>query len=323
MLDHTHLMHGLTVQHLRFQVQALEPISFSDQPGSSLRGALYAVLADNFCSEPFQHVTPDHQSRCPVCWLLAAEADDARRGRDLPRPLTVEPPLPRTEFGAGSRFAFGFTLIGNAQNLFPYLARAVQKMGAIGVGRGRKRFKLTQITEYNPCLDVERVLMNNNHVVKQPTLQITPSRLAETAAQLPPERVTLEFLTPLRLTADQKLVKRPDPLAFCQRLLERCQSLAEHYAETDSRPSLQVWQSTAQTLSTHAQSIRVAYDDTQWVEARSGSRRQQRYTPISGLVGTVRWEGDLQPLLPWILWGSSLHVGKNAVKGNGWYIVKR
>jgi hypothetical protein len=35
-----------------------------------------------------------------------------------------------------------------------------------------------------------------------------------------------------------------------------------------------------------------------------------------------RWEGDVTRLRPWLLWGQSLHVGKDAVKGNGWYQVR-
>ena len=46
-------------------------------------------------------------------------------------------------------------------------------------------------------------------------------------------------------------------------------------------------------------------------------------TEISGLIGRVRWEGEVAPLLPWLLWGSVLHVGKNAVKGSGYYRVIR
>ncbi|MBZ0304923.1 MAG: CRISPR system precrRNA processing endoribonuclease RAMP protein Cas6, partial [Anaerolineae bacterium] len=101
------------------------------------------------------------------------------------------------------------------------------------------------------------------------------------------------------------------------------QSLAEHYSETPSSLR-ETWYETYRTLSQTADSLQIAYNDTQWVEARSGSRRQNRYTPIGGLIGRVRWEGEISPLLPWLLWGQSLHVGKNAVKGNGWYrIIKK
>lgn len=321
MLSHR-LMNGLSAQQLRFTVRALEPITLTEQPGSALRGALYKVLAQNFCSEPFERVTPEHQAGCPVCWLLAAEDAEGQRGQNISRPLTVEPPIGYNLYDEGQEFTFGYTLIGKAQNLFPYLARAVQKMGRSGLGPGRRRFKLLQIAEFSPLLDVERQLMDK-HLVKDPTLHITPTRVADMVSQLSPERITLDFVTPLRLTSGQALVKKPLPVPFIQRLLERCQNLVDYYAEVEQRPSREEWMAASQHLSTVAQNIRIAYDDTKWTEVRSGSKRQDRYVPIGGLIGTVRWEGDLRELLPWLVWGSILHIGKNAVKGNGWYRIKR
>lgn len=319
MQDHTHLMQGMTAQHLRFTVQPLEDILFNGQIGSALRGALYQALSQNFCSEPNGPLTPDHAQRCPVCWLLAAEDKLDARGQDLPRPLTVEPPLEFT-FRRGDKLQFGFTLIGQAQNLLPYVARAVQKMGQIGVGVGRGRFKLQQIEEVNPLLDAERTILEQN-CVKAPTLQVTPVRIGEIAATLPTHHVALEFLTPIRLIGDNQVLKKPDPVVFVERLLERCQRLAEHYAETASPPSRDDWYTAYQTLSQAARTLSIGVDYTVWEEGWSGSRRQQKYTPVSGLVGIVRWDGDVRPLLPWLLWGQTLHVGKNAVKGNGWYRV--
>jgi hypothetical protein len=318
-MKHEEFMRGLSVQHLRFTVRPLESIVFGDQSGPALRGALYQALSENFCSEREGPITPDHQSRCPVCWLLAAEDDQAKRGHDIPRPLTVEPPTGHL-YHRDERFTFGFTLIGRAQNLFPYLARAVQKMGNNGIGKGRGRFKLEMISEYTPLLDTKRDLMSEN-MVQQPTLQITSSRVQEAAVAAQPEYATLKLLTPLRLIAADRLVKCPDPPIFIQRLFERCQSLVTYYAETDSLPPRESWLEAMVELKEHATQLVTAYDDTEWLDAWSGSRRNHQYTPIGGLVGVFRWEGDLTALRPWLLWGQSLHVGKDAVKGNGWYQV--
>lgn len=320
-MSHDYLMQGMSVQHLRFTVRAIESITFSNQAGSALRGALYQALSNSFCSEPNGPITPNHVERCPVCWMLAAEHQEDKRGQDIPRPLTIEPPNEPT-YHENTIFNFGLTLIGRAQDLLPYLARAIQKMGRLGLGLGRGRFKLENIIEINPMLDAERVLMER-YIVKPPTLQITPPRVTEAAQQLNSQRITLNFLTPIRLTGNDKLVKQPDPVVFIQRLLERCQRLAGYYAETDTPPPYSAWLEVYHALSSHAEHVCIAADYTSWQEGWSGSRRQQRYTPVSGIVGTVRWEGDLSPLLPWLLWGQSLHVGKSVVKGNGWYQIVR
>ena len=60
-----------------------------------------------------------------------------------------------------------------------------------------------------------------------------------------------------------------------------------------------------------------------WEELRSYSTRQRRDTPTSGLMGHVTLQAeDWSPFLPWLTWGQYTHVGKDAVKGNGWYEVK-
>jgi CRISPR-associated endoribonuclease Cas6 len=44
--------------------------------------------------------------------------------------------------------------------------------------------------------------------------------------------------------------------------------------------------------------------------------RQGRALPIGGLVGTISFEGELAPFLPWLQWAGLLGVGKDATKGN-------
>lgn len=310
-------MQGLTIQHLRFEVEPTESIVFGEQPGTALRGALYQVLSDSFCSEPNGMLTPDHAAHCPVCWLLAAEDQGAVRGQDIPRPLMIEPPSART-YHRDESFAFGLTVVGRAQDMLPYLARAVQKMGFTGIGKGRGRFSLVSIAEYNPLKGVERSILERP-LVRQPIHQVTANDISWAAAQYSSEHVTLELLTPLRLISQKQLVKSPEPVAFIQRLVERCQRITEYYAETETPPSRSEWFEMYQALSAIATKVRIISDNTEWVEVYSGSRRQQRYTPISGLTGCVEWAGPMKELLPWLLWGQSLHVGKNAVKGDGWY----
>lgn len=326
--DARRLMHGVTVQHLRFRVQAAETIYFEGEPGAALRGALYEALARNFCSEAFDTTgasDPHHQDTCPVCWLLAREAPDAARGHNIPRPLTLQPPIDVTHIPAGKPLIFGVSLVGKAQDMLPYVARAVQKMGRIGVGRGRGRFKLITIDEVHPLLDTERTLMDGQ-TVRRPTLRITPSAVHDIAQSLPKHAVTLELLTPMRLTVGEKLAHQVVPRVFIQRLVERCQSMSEQYAELapdDIPPTRSDWIAAQAQLVADADAVTVGYDETYWVDAFSGSRRTNRVSPIGGIVGRLRWEGPVEPLLPWLLWGSTLHVGKNAVKGSGYYRVIR
>lgn len=323
-LAHTRLMAGMQVIHLRFYIRALETLIFGDQPGSAIRGAIYGVLARDFCSEDALRSTREHQAVCPVCRLLAAEDEQAGRGRNIARPLAVEPPLGRPHYGPGAELSFGVSLIGWAESTIPYIIRAVMAAGKVGIGAGRGRYQLVGVSEYCPLGGEQRTLLEGR-VVKRPALAVGAMAVENAAREYDPAQVRLQLLTPTRLTAGGGLVKRPEPVAFVQRLLERCQNLAEHYATVE--PGVEPvrreqWVAAYHELVNIAGQAAIVEDATLWMEARSGSRRQGRFTEIGGLVGGVTWSGPLGPLLPWLLWGQSLHVGKDAVKGNGWYQVQ-
>ncbi len=313
------LLAPLTLLHLRFRLRAIDPIRFGAQPGSALRGALYGVLSDSFCSEAQGFGGPDHAQHCPVCWLLALEHNAGARGKDVPRPLMIEPPLDNGETRPGEEFSFGVSLVGRAQTFLPFIVRAVEKMGKIGVGYQRGRFTLCEMREYDPLLDVERSLLDGR-TLRQPKLVINSQLIDAAAENFPEDKLALHFLTPTRLTDSGHLVKTPDPVVLTKRLIERCQSLVEYYGESQAELRNE-WRAAYMWLTGQAQQLTIAENTTRWVEVHSGSRRQGRYTPISGFVGSVCWQGNVRHLLPWLLWGQSVHVGKDAVKGNGWYRV--
>jgi hypothetical protein len=149
-LSHTHLMAGMQVINLRFHIRAQETLIFGDQPGSAIRGAIYGALSRDFCSEDLLRSTPEHQAVCPVCRLLAAEDDHAGRGRNIPRPLAVEPPLGRPHYSPGAELSFGVSLMGWAESAIPYIIRAVMAAGKTGLGFARGRYQLQGVSEVCP-----------------------------------------------------------------------------------------------------------------------------------------------------------------------------
>ena len=149
--------------------------------------------------------------------------------------------------------------------------------------------------------------------------------MAARAASLPADRVTLHFLTPTRLVADGQLVHRPDFRALILRLAERLQALTREYGEPTSADREQDTPTRQQRyfhFERLACDVRLVSDQTRWVDVASYSARQRRATPIGGFVGRATFEGDLTELRELLVWGEVLHVGKNAVKGDGLYRIE-
>jgi hypothetical protein len=130
-----------------------------------------------------------------------------------------------------------------------------------------------------------------------------------------PSFCILHFLTPTRIIERGHLVK-PEGFRFqpfFQRLMERLEALSRDFSDTplhfdDPRGLIEA-----------AGRVRVVENRLAWEEVRSYSTRRQAESPTSGFTGSVVLEaGDWSPFLTWLAWGQFTHVGKDAVKGNGW-----
>jgi hypothetical protein len=316
-------MDQLTAYQLRFTCEATTDIVMPPYKGSMIRGALFSALRRDFCLDPRTPVCADCRVRqaCPVCCLLATVDEEALRGVEVARPCTVEPPLEgRSVYAPGDRFQFGITLFGDAAGLMPYVIIGVRRMGENGIGsryRAPGRFTVKQIAAIEPFHGaVQEVYTEGARLVRCPQIPVTHEGILASCRRLTaPSRVTLEVLTPMRLTMNESLVKRLTFPVFLRRLLRRLTDLA--WVATHTRPGFD-----HEMLLRQAEAVRVVDDHTRWLDIPSHSARQGRFIPIGGLVGEISFEGDLTPFAPWLSWGSITHVGKDATKGCGWYRLR-
>ncbi len=331
----------LSAYHLRYTIQATEPLELEQHPGSALRGSLFQALLNGFCMNKAasECASCPLVQTCPVSALVAPLRDEGSRGRDLPRPFVVRPPLiaataPEMEglrLEAGQQVTFGLTLIGRAGKLFPYVVLAASGMERNGLGRAlrehrwrRGRFLVERIEAVHPFTGAQVTLFaRGEQQVRSPELVMTAADVADRAGVLSDEALSLRFLTPTRLTADGALVPRPEAPILLRRLAERMDALEREYAPgqppaLEGAPAVGRWYAVAESAQ-----LQIAACDVRWVDAKSYSNRQHRALPIGGFVGTATYTGALTPAVRELLvWGEALHVGKNCVKGDGWYQIE-
>jgi CRISPR/Cas system endoribonuclease Cas6 (RAMP superfamily) len=131
-------------------------------------------------------------------------------------------------------------------------------------------------------------------------------------------QLRLEFRTPMRIVDQGQLVHKPRLGPLFRRLLERLDALRGEYAE---EPPV----AERDRLLDMADSVRLAQDSTRWMDVKSRSRRLGRSTPVGGFVGGASYEAHAEvwkSILPYLLWGQEVHVGKSATKGDGWYRIR-
>src|SRR6266496_1913691 len=267
---------SLPAHHLRVCAKVMETLEVNKHVGSALRGAFFEALWGRFCvnKEALTCASCPLVHACPVSSLVAPLRDEAPRGRDVPRPYAIRPPVDHVRtFKPGDSFEFGLTLFGCRLDLFPYVAMALQKMAQSGIGRRtqennwrRGRFTVDEVQVINLLSgELKLVQSSDSNRVTVPDLPTTWADAEAFAARLPPDQLTLRFLTPLRLTDQKKLVKRSLLRPLVERLLERHDFLAREYGGNMFERETRV------TLIEIADTEEVMRDETRWIEVRSYS----------------------------------------------------
>lgn len=352
---------NLTAHHLRFTLNVETPIELDTHPGAALRGMVFNALrgpknnpALGFCTQRHLPTCADCAlvAACPVAALVSTMDPNAERGRDLPRPYTIEPPLNGPfRYKPGDTLTFGLTLFGNALNLFPYVVMALNQAGPYGLGKklppptGKKhsqrgRFTMQSAKAINLLTgEVQEILEQGNTMVQQPDIPVTHNQVLETGRRFlttitahstngyngpaayqhgqngDPVEISLHFKTPARIIVGKKLLKTPHFEPIFHRLLDRLLLLEKSYGAPGREPAPD-----KNRLLAAACRVELVDYQTRWEEVWSYSARQGKRTPIGGLLGRAVYRAPRhvwQLLLPYLLWGQITHVGKNAVKGDG------
>ena len=320
-------MEHFSAHRLVFECEVVTPLRLNPHTGSAIRGAFFHALRNGFCAfardRDAQCAHCALVATCPVAFLVSTLNEESGRGADVPRPYTIQPPLDgKTDYAPGETLTFGLTMYARALNLFPYVVLAVQRhMERDGLGKPiqsngyrRGQFRVRRVWAENPLTgERQEVLHQGENMVQVPDVPITNGQISNVKFQITTDhRLTIELLTPLRLVDHEELVKRMAFRPFVQRLHQRLKQLSAEYSDTPLTFDLR-------TVMAQAEAVRVVRDEARWVELESYSTRLNRATPIGGLVGRVTFAGELEPFRHELLWGQFTHVGKDAVKGNGWY----
>ncbi len=306
---------------LEFHCRAVSAVVLPRNNGSMLRGALLAALRHSFClnKKLSSCLACDVAEACPICRLATTVDRDSNRGVEVPRPFVLKPILggPRI-YQPDEEFAFGVTLFGGAQAMFPYVMLAIRDMGDFGIGDRREspgRFTVARACAVNPFTGASETLYRDDEgTVRVPQLAVMDDHVTVYAARLPRHTVQLELLTPLRLVADGALVHRLSFRVLVQRLLRRLTDLYTYHCGATLELDFPAFIKSAEQVT-------VAADGTRWLDLSSYSSRRHTTTPVGGLIGHICFSGDVAPFLRYLLWGQVTHVGKDATRGNGWYRI--
>jgi hypothetical protein len=245
---------------------------------------------------------------------LAPEAFAALMGDDeeAGRPYALLPPLDEaTDFLPGSRLVLEMTFFNAATACLPACLLALRQMGAAGIGQGRARFDLDSACAVWPegesCFDDEMSGTLSAFPEPRPAALLLAATPPET-----PGSLTLGLRTPLRLKADNRLVREAPGFAL---LMHRLLGRAAMLDRAAGGPGLPA--ALKQDLLAQAAAIEPAGHRLAWVEWPRHSSRQGADMLFGGLVGELGFRGELAPFLPWLRLAEYIHLGGKTTFGLG------
>jgi len=308
----------LRVARFRLTLEPLATIELSDFAGTVLRGGFGVAFKRTAC--PLRRQPCASCLLAPSCIYLKVFETPVPNGTPLlppggkaPHPFVIEPPEGDHRFPVGSPIHLGLTLLGDAEAQLPYFLYAFHRLGEMGLGRGRGRFRLVEValanpgapsrTLYTPAADR---LAPGPYGVALPVVPAHPP--AATDRAIAP--LTLHFATPLRLKEGGRYGTHPTFSILIKHLLRRLTLLTACHGGGPPALDHRAWIAAAGAVETRSEAL-------QWCDRERYSTRQRAAMRLGGWTGTVTYTGPWPPFRPLLDVAELLHVGQGATFGFG------
>ena len=316
MLDH------FTFAKFRFTIRAEEEIFLPSYKGAVFRGGFGYVFKKIVCVQRARKDCTDcilHRS-CVYSYIFETSPPEdtkvLRLYRTIPHPFVIEPPLSGDRIiKQGDRVLFNLILIGKAVDYLPYFILTFAELGKQGIGRDRGKFVLEKVEglgengEGNIIYACEKEVLQNDY----PLLEA--SQLNHTEDKNNNNQIELKFLTPFRVRFEGKITDNIKFHVILRNLIRRISSLLYFHCGRELECDFK-------TYIEEAEKVKTISNDLQWFDWERYSTRQKQKMTLGGVLGQVKYEGNLEPFAQFLRLGEYIHVGKGTSFGLGQYQIK-
>ncbi len=325
MFGSARMIPDLSFQHFRFHLEPKRALQMpAHNKGNVIRGGFGStfrrIVCHGNCRAP---ESCDLRFVCPYTAVfhpfVPEGSDKISKNRDIPRPFVIKPPLETKQtYLPGEQLSFDLIVVGRAKEYLPYFIVTFKELCHVGLGRSRAPCELVSVEAVSPDKESSVVYSADDNLVRPPRNDIRwpdlVSKLAGGNGAGRKGRIKLEFLTPTTLKAEGRFVQKPGFSHILRRLRDRINGLSYFYCGQGLDIDFK-------GFGDEAEQVETVRDSTHWVDTSRYSRRRGVSQDLSGFIGEILFEGDVAPFLPYLRLGEYLHVGKNAVFGNGWFQI--
>lgn len=310
-------------------MEAVEEIHLPYYKGSAFRGGFGNVFRKLTCAlKKLDCSDCLLKSKCIYAYVFetfppeSAQIMNMNKYEKIPHPFIIEPPQIDLQLKSsnsniylpGSTFEFHLILIGKAIEYLPYFIYTFHELGKTGIGKGRGKYKIIKVLKTDKDKEIA-VYSYTEKLIRQ-----LPSDSIFISEDFKPTnskgRLSLRFITPLRIKYKRDLVVKPEFHILIRNLLRRLNLLYYFHCE-DKKPE---WNH--REIINHSESVEIESSSLRWFDWERYSSRQDIRMKLGGLVGEITYYGNIEPFIPFIWAGEILHIGKNTSFGLGKYFYR-
>jgi len=307
-------------QIFTFTIEAIDELDLPYFKGSTFRGGfgnvfkrVVCVFKNKDCKDCML------KSSCIYAYIFeTAPGSDAsilnmNKYEKIPHPFIIEPPLETKKiYEKGERINFNLVLIGRANDYMPYFVYAFDELGKIGIGKGRKPYKLLFVYADNELIyDTENKAIRN-----VPPKKISLDGLNDFENAREETELNIQFVTPVRIKYNRAFSSELPFHVLIRNLLRRVLLLYFFHCEKTIPPY------DHKIIIQEAEKIITINSNLKWWDWERYSNRQKTKMFMGGVVGDITYRGKLKPFSPLLKVGEIIHIGKGTGFGLGKYKIK-
>jgi len=305
---------------LIIKAEALDFMELPAYKGSVFRGAFgnafrktVCVAKSNSCTECILI------NQCLYSYAFESPVSDqsmiCKNYSFAPHPFILIPPLDtRHSYEAGHIFHVELILIGKAIESLPYFIYAMIRMGELGLGKQRGQFRILSAKAMDENSKYTETIYQNETMMPIKTI-LTLEHAQQKARQLRSDQIALNFITPLRIQKNGQLNDNPSFNLIMKNCFRRMTSLLYFHCQDQSPPFYE-------DAIEQSKYIQKTNSNTSWQSWSRYSSRQKKRHKLGGLIGEMRFEGDLATFLPYLVACSWVNLGKGTAFGLGKYVIQ-
>ena len=330
---------------LRVTFKSISDVVLSNYKGSTLRGMFKTALRRVCC--PYSDVQCGSCTRAQECVYGTITEHRTKTGENTVLPYVINcSSLKRNIYSKDEALSFELVLVGRALTYLPHIIASLSAWDLLDVGRFQPLIRQGEIERYGPPADwpgkirpkgrlrletVEQISGDSVHPLYGPRrpfkMPVAETFSCESGMDDGKWRVKLNFLAPTRITRrvieedgnkKRKKLIQPDAMdfhLFFNSIRTRIYGLCEHFGDGITPLAKEALEDAESGFN----AVKVAENRLRMEKVRRYRGNMTKWVHLDGFVGSVTFENVPGSLIPWIMAGELLHIGRFPTLGFGEY----